>query len=87
MQWNFPKFAHKEFSEFYQVRKIAAEAQEVVEAFHGNEGQARVIEEVLDVLHSCETFLRNQPIDLVNDIRNEVVEKNQRRGYYNAKTK
>lgn len=83
MQWNFPKVAHKEFSEFYQVKKIATEAQEVSNAFHGNEGQARVIEEVLDVLHACETYLRNQSQHLVNDIRNEVVEKNQKRGYYN----
>lgn len=84
MQWNFPEFSKHAFSSFFQVKKIQSEAGELLEAF--SEGDQRhAIEEALDVLHACETFLRNQPIDLVNEIRNEVIEKNQKRGYYNER--
>lgn len=90
MQWNFPKFSKAgsnwiKDDDAFQLLKINAEIGEAMEAFAYDEGAERVIEEVLDVLHACETFLRNQPIDLVNEIRNEVIEKNQKRGYYNER--
>lgn len=64
--------------------KIVEECQEVVDAFNDGESRERVAEEVADVQEACETFLAklgysNRGRSL---IRKAVLEKNQKRGYY-----
>jgi hypothetical protein len=82
--YRFPKTIFTYNAPFVQLEHIKSEMLEVVYAYD-NEQMNRVAEEVLDLIHSCETFLRileqRQAID-VPILHDLIVEKNRLRGYY-----
>lgn len=65
-----------------QLWKIDGEVAELKEAV-AYESMPRVIEETLDVIHSCETLLRKIGTEeqVAEGVR-QVTEKNRERGYY-----
>lgn len=65
-----------------QVRKVCAEADELAAAVIFNEPDWRVLEELMDTYHACETLMRAWSAEEVFEMRNAVVAKNDARGYY-----
>lgn len=67
-----------------QLVKIETEADEAVDAYAACEGDLRVAEELMDVIHAAETALRMlgfQPF-VLNAVKAGVIAKNENRGYY-----
>lgn len=74
-----------------QVEKITEEVgeiEEALDAFRSNnntETFENLGMEILDVIHACETLLRNIYDDTeVEELRDKVIAKNEERGYYDA---
>ena len=86
--WMFPKFTKIKASDVEQLSHVS---DEVIEASFvlmrelladGRRFEATDME-ILDVIHSCETFLRNRRTDEeVAELIGKVTEKNAKRGYY-----
>lgn len=81
--WQFPPIAEPP-SLIMQIGRVRGEVREVVNAKLGGEGVERTAEELMDVIHAAETALRLLPLDELelDRIKRGVVEKNDRRGYY-----
>ena len=89
--YNFPRTTYVTSNSVQeQLRHVLSEMDEVQRAIDGNEGPERVDEELVDVFHSLETLFRRMQIDLgdeyVEELFQQVEEKNQARGYYVEKT-
>lgn len=69
-----------------QLVKIESEAAEAVDAYAACEGDLRVAEELMDVIHAAETALRMLGIQpfVLNAVKAGVISKNEERGYYDA---
>ena len=67
-----------------QLRKIAEELDEVIQAWEDGEKNERVAEELADVQMACETMLAMLGYTEAQrkEIRLAVIDKNSRRGYY-----
>lgn len=82
--FNFPE--HKDAqttSNQDGLKKIFEETLELRDAICGHESDFRVIEESLDAIHSHETnVLRKYPHAMVDSVKEFVIGKNRRRGYY-----
>ena len=82
--YSFPETTFTSNAPLIQLDHIRSEMKELIEAYDA-EPIIRVAEEALDLIHSCETFLRileqRQGID-VSILHDLVVEKNRQRGYY-----
>jgi hypothetical protein len=87
MKYNWPKtkFVH-ENSPGEQLHHIFSEAQEIKKAIGDKEPQERVREEIYDLLHSLETWVRIQEQEhgawFVEQEMRKAGEKNLARGYY-----
>lgn len=81
--WQFPPIAEQP-KIYQQLAHVRAEAREAEKAEFYNEGNERIAEELMDVIHAAETALRLLPFDELelDRIKRGVVEKNDRRGYY-----
>lgn len=80
MMWQFPACRPEGLER--QALKVAEEAQELLGAIHGGEGDGRVMEEAWDTIHACETLLRAfDPMEAYR-ARQAVEAKNEARGYY-----
>lgn len=81
--WQFPPIAEPP-SLIMQIGRIRGEVREVVSAKLDGEGVERTAEELMDVIHAAETALRLLPLNelQLDAIKRGVVEKNDRRGYY-----
>lgn len=68
------------------IDKIVEECDEVVEAFNDGEKKARIAEEIADVQLACETALAGLGLHEKErrKIRLANIQKNDKRGYYNA---
>ena len=68
------------------IDKIVEECDEVVEAFNDGEKKERVAEEIADVQLACETALSGLGFHERErrKIRLQCIQKNDKRGYYNA---
>lgn len=89
-RYNFPACAEVPVSQLdktLQVAKITEEASETLSALMHDEGSRREVEECLDTIHACETFLRAYPEAFVAEMRDEVEAKNAARGYYGARVR
>jgi len=65
-----------------QVEHIANELEEVCDSFLEADARGVVIE-ILDVIHACETLLRNMVSnEELEEFVEEVIKKNEERGYY-----
>lgn len=82
-EWQFPPIAEPP-SLLMQIGRIRSEVREVANAKLDGEGNERIAEELMDVIHAAETALRLLPFDELelDRIKRGVVEKNDRRGYY-----
>lgn len=85
--WMFPKFTKVKASDAEQFNHVIGELREagLYMLLEMSCGETSVLTdmEVLDVIHSCETFLRNRRTDEeVADLIERVTEKNAKRGYY-----
>ena len=69
-----------------QIVKIETEVSEAIDALAKNEGDLRVAEELMDVIHATETALRMLKFEpfVMNAVKAGVVSKNAARGYYDA---
>jgi hypothetical protein len=82
--FNFPKFIG-EVTEDIQVDKIVEEAEEYrIEVRNGDRLKAGV--ELLDIIHACETRLRQYTTQEILACKAHVLEKNGDRGYYDKET-
>ena len=82
-EYQFPKISNPN-GLTNQLVKIETEAAEAVDAYAACEGDVRVAEELMDVIHAAETALRMlgfQPL-VVDAIKEGVILKNKARGYY-----
>ena len=72
-----------------QADYIIGEAQELKDAAMVTETHYEVDVEAMDVIHAAETFLRmrGHSDDALNHLAQLVIEKNQRRGYYEGSEK
>jgi hypothetical protein len=83
-QYNFPAIAtHNTL--FRQFKKIQEEMRELEDTWEGKSIDA-TDEEVMDVIHACETYFRlrserDSSFD-INILQKRIEEKNRRRGYY-----
>ncbi len=83
-KYNFPAIAtHNTL--FQQFRKILEEARELEGTWEWKNTDA-TDEEVMDVIHACETYFRlrserDSSFD-INILQKRIEEKNRRRGYY-----
>lgn len=68
------------------IDKIVEECSEVVEAFNDGEKKERIAEEIADVQLACETALSGLGFHEKErrEIRLQCIQKNDKRGYYNA---
>lgn len=93
--WMFPKFTKveplktkiRDFDQYYSIEDELHEvyASLLSELLIGKRSQTimNTNMEVLDVIHACETFLRNRCTDEeVAELIEKVTEKNAKRGYY-----
>ena len=86
--WNFPPCPQwVPESDGQRIRQTRKVAEEVVEALHavdqwGDENVSGYVMELLDVVHACETALREFPEDMLDAAKRKVVMKNYARGYY-----
>lgn len=71
-----------------QLGRVHSEAHEASGAKLNREGNYRIAEELMDVIHAAETALRLLPFDEseLDRIKRGVVEKNDRRGYYGGES-
>lgn len=83
-QWQFPPIAEPSLKLYSQINHVRMEASEAEHAEFYNEGDERIAEELMDVIHAAETALRLLPFDELelDRIKRGVVEKNNTRGYY-----
>ena len=83
-QWQFPPVS-KPLPLLEQIRSITWEVMEAVEAHEEGESPERVAEEIMDAIHRAESALselkRTEDVDL-DQVKQDVIEKNARRGYY-----
>lgn len=63
-----------------QALKIIEEAEEVMKA--QRVGDPLYAMELMDVIHACETALREVPEDTLDSIKRATIRKNEERGYY-----
>ena len=87
MLFNFPRTRFVEENTYIgQAMHIYSEGVEVRAAAAASD-MIHLDEEVIDCLHSCETYLRMRAerdnIDL-RSLMHQVAEKNEKRGYYDA---
>lgn len=84
--YRFPAIANIDvFDTLEQLKHIERELREAYEANYDRERQNYGME-LLDIIHATETALRMEFSDQeVDELRAKVIEKNARRGYYNAK--
>lgn len=86
--WMFPKFTKVKASDAEQLDYVCGELKEaalclMLEMACNGDCSELTDMEVLDVIHSCETFLRNRRTDEeVAELIEKVTEKNAKRGYY-----
>ena len=93
-QWQFPpceQWTPRELkSRSDQVAAIKRETFEMSDAGWefscGKTGPYNYIEELMDVIHACETALREFPVEVLDDVKREVIAKNNDRGYYGGKS-
>lgn len=81
--YNFP--AHRDAGRLTSqqaMAKVSEESHELMFAVLDGEGEDRQLEECLDTMHACETFLRRYPVEQVKAARDAVIAKNHTRGYY-----
>lgn len=80
--YNFPAIVTNN-TLFRQFKKIQEEAHELEGTWEWKNTEA-TDEEVMDVIHACETYLRIRERQGANidDIRQQVENKNRIRGYY-----
>lgn len=87
MLFNFPavKFV-VENSPGTQLEHFLSEANEVCDAMNLSSPISHIEEEMVDCLHSLETYFRKLEIvkgeDYVKELFDKVLKKNQERGYY-----
>ena len=83
--YQFPKISNSS-GITSQLVKIETEADEAVDAYAACEGDLRVAEELMDVIHSAETALRMLDMSpfVLNAVKAGVISKNEERGYYGA---
>lgn len=82
-QYNFPAIIEADNTLVRQYNKILEEVAEFQRAW-AMINTARVDEEAMDIMHACETYFRireRQGVDVEN-IRQQVENKNRNRGYY-----
>ena len=84
MKYNFPKIRFIEENTLHtQLLHFASECIEIAERIeHGD--MWGITEEVIDMMHSAETWLRiveRHGVDVDGEI-SKVIEKNRKRGYY-----
>lgn len=82
--YQFPKCTKAESNpESTQIVKVLEEVHELMEVQNDDPfNSERIIEETWDVIHAAEGVLRNYRRDVVEAIRDNVVQKNRERGYY-----
>ena len=68
-----------------QIAKIVEEASEVVDAPTPNGYLMFYAEDLMDVIHACETALREFDQSRLDYVKELVIEKNEDRGYYDAR--
>lgn len=83
MLFNFPptRFV-TENSQIEQMDHIVSESMEVLDAMAKDESRRRLLEELMDLHHSLETFWRMQDAQEVAEVMTDVMKKNAMRGYY-----
>lgn len=84
-EYQFPKISNPD-GLMSQLVKIETEVNEAVDASANGEGDLRIAEELMDVIHAAETALRMlgfQPF-VINAVKAGVIAKNDARGYYDA---
>lgn len=85
-RYNFPPIEHP-LPLGDQIRSIAWEVREALEAYQDGEPSERVAEELMDVVHRAETAISTiegvpfKHVDL-DGVKRRVVAKNAERGYY-----
>lgn len=82
-EYNFP-LCNQYGGTLAQLSKIAGEANEALDAYVNN---GDMLGEVMDVIHACETLLREYDKEVYGSIDMQLVyestvEKNRARGYY-----
>ena len=87
MRYLFPRARFVDTDPKFDERQFLAmkrECNEVGHAISDRESPDRVLEEVFDLLHTCETFLRRKQEEGVDVriMRVFVEQKNRERGYY-----
>lgn len=85
-RWQFPPIENP-LPLGEQIRSIAWEVREAMEAYQSGEPSERIAEELMDVIHRAETALgviEGVPLRFVDldGVKREVVAKNAERGYY-----
>jgi len=90
VKYQFPRARFVDTSPKFDERQFLAmkrECNEVGHAIADRESPDRILEEVFDLLHTCETFIRRKEEEGVNvEYRRALVEwKNDARGYYERK--
>lgn len=67
-----------------QMKKIIEEVKEAADeqAYITPFDPYTYIAEVMDVIHACETALREFPAEVLDSVKRDVVSKNYERGYY-----
>jgi hypothetical protein len=90
MTYHFPRTHFADTNTLQeQLTHIAGETCEALRASAKREGIDRITEEILDVLHSCETALwiieSEHGPRYVHDKMQSVINKNLDRGYYDAR--
>jgi len=83
--YTFPEIVSKPAALIDQIEKIKTEFAEVLEAYYGNDLKAVSIE-LWDVAHACETAQRMMQEHSVPvlQLHQQVIKKNEERGYYNT---
>lgn len=64
-----------------QIQHVRSEVNEACAAYYWGEGEERLAEELMDVIHAAETALRMLDVDM-GEVKRDVIEKNYARGYY-----
>lgn len=86
MNFTFPPTKFVEENTYHQqVKHVISEMRETIEAFENMESYERVEEEIIDTLHSIETYIRIRDKRYPGDIErtiDKVKAKNERRAYY-----
>lgn len=82
-QWQFPPVKDP-LPLDKQIASIIGEVVEALDALQDGEGVVRTAEELMDVCHRAESAIRQLPLNelQLDAIKRGVVEKNDRRGYY-----